>query len=274
MFDDAGGYASARQAWGEAAQLQLRVITALLRRETRAHFGESRLGYLWAVIEPSLHLIMYGVLFKTVLLRHSPVAGGVLTFCLTGLVPYFLYSKVAQYLTTAIPGNKPLLNLPPVKPLDVLISRAFLESVTYIIAGAIMLVALFLRGDPHAIPRFPLTLAGAVILTCLFGFGVGMINAVLQVFISTWSLFFSIFLTPFYFLSGIFFVVEEVPQPFRDYLLYNPILQLVQWFRRGFYVDYSTPYFYPGYILWWTVAVLAIGFTLVRLLRRKLLEVT
>jgi capsular polysaccharide transport system permease protein len=137
-----------------------------------------------------------------------------------------------------------------------------------------MLVALYLRGDPNAIPRFPLTLAAAVVITCLFGFGIGMINAVIQAFFSTWSFFFGIFLSPLYFLSGVFFIVEDVPQPFRRYLLYNPILQLVQWFRRGFYVGYSTPYFYPGYILWWTIAVLALGFTLVRLTRRKLLEVT
>jgi transposase len=105
-----------RQSWalsGEAIRLQSRVIAALVRRETRAHFGEMRLGYLWAIIEPALHLIVLGLLFSYVLRRHSPLGGSMIMFMLTGLMTYFLFYKLATYVAGAVSENRALLNLPP-----------------------------------------------------------------------------------------------------------------------------------------------------------------
>lgn len=59
----------------EPWRVQVRVISALVRRETRAHFGEYRLGYLWAIIEPGAHLGALMILFIYVLRRHIPVPG-------------------------------------------------------------------------------------------------------------------------------------------------------------------------------------------------------
>lgn len=75
MSDSSGDYGFSWRDWVEASRLQLRVLAALVRRETRAHFGERRLGYLWAVIEPALHLLVYMVLFTYILRRQNPVGG-------------------------------------------------------------------------------------------------------------------------------------------------------------------------------------------------------
>jgi hypothetical protein len=40
----------------EALQTQSRVIHALIIRETRTRFGDSKLGYGWALLEPMLHI--------------------------------------------------------------------------------------------------------------------------------------------------------------------------------------------------------------------------
>jgi capsular polysaccharide transport system permease protein len=41
----------------------VRVIHALIIRETRTRFGDSRLGYGWALIEPVLHIALLWVIF-------------------------------------------------------------------------------------------------------------------------------------------------------------------------------------------------------------------
>ena len=272
MYNDISEPVAKRDIWLHGIRLQIRVIGALVLRETRSHFGEMRLGYLWAIIEPCLHLFMYTLLFRYILICRSPVGGSLPVFFLTGFIPYFLYQKIASYLTTAVQGNRSLLNLPPIKPLDVLVARAILELITYLLAGAILLTAVFLKGDRQAIPYDPVTVEEAIAVAVCFGFGIGMINVVLNAYIRSWPFLFTVFFGPLYFLSGIFFVVEEVPLPYRDYLLYIPTLQIVVWFRRGFYHNYSPTYFYPGYILAWTVSVMVIGLALMRIMRRKLLE--
>src|SRR5690348_5489883 len=77
------------------ARAQIRVIAALVRRESRVHFGATRIGYLWAIIEPTLHLCVYALLFTYVLRRHSPLGGNLNVFMLSGLMMYFLFSKLA-----------------------------------------------------------------------------------------------------------------------------------------------------------------------------------
>ena len=42
-----------RPNWGAVIGTQLRVVAALIRREMRAHFGESRMGYLWLLLSPA-----------------------------------------------------------------------------------------------------------------------------------------------------------------------------------------------------------------------------
>lgn len=265
-------YGPSWRDWADAARLQLRVVAALVRRETRDQFGERRLGYLWAVIEPGLHLGMYMMMWTYIFRRYNPVGGSMPLFVATGLIPYFLYYKLATYLSSAIESNRSLLNLPPVKIFDVVTARAIVEATTYLLAGLALLMILLALGDGRAIPKYPVTLAEAIVVIVTFGFGVGMINAVLKQFFQAWPMIFMVSLAPLYLLSGIFFVVDEVPRPARDYLLYNPLLHLVIWFRSGFYPHYSEAYLDRTYAITWSLSALVIGVLMVRVARRKLLE--
>ena len=42
---------------------QLQVVHALLLRETKTRFGANQLGYLWALIEPSLVIAMFAIVY-------------------------------------------------------------------------------------------------------------------------------------------------------------------------------------------------------------------
>lgn len=267
-------YAQAWKVWEDGVRLQFRVIVALVRRETRAHFGESRLGYLWAIIEPMLYLIVLGLLFTYVLKRHNPLGGSMMMFMLTGLITYLLFYKLATYVAGAVSENRSLLNLPPIKPLDVMVSRAILEAATYVLVGFIMFLSLVMAGHGEAIPSHPLSLAAAVAATIGFGFGVGTINAIIRVFVSNWSTIFGFLLSPIFLLSGIWFLPEGVPPPFRGYLLYNPLMHYIMWVRSGYYRSYDPPDLDRGYAIFSSVLTVAAGLMLLRLTRRKLLEPT
>lgn len=258
----------------EACRVQFRIIGALIRREMRAHFGESRLGYLWAIIEPLLHLIVLIVLFDYVLARRSPLAGNVVLYMVTGLMPYFLWYKLAAYVAGAIDNNRALLRLPPVKPFDVIVSRAILETGTYLFVGFLLLVGLALVGTSSAevVPHDALALAAALGAATGLGFGVGCLNAVIRIFVPNWSAIFGLLLSPVFLLSGIWFLPEEVPQPFRGYLLLNPLMHDILWVRSAFYRGYDPPDLDRTYALVSAVGVVLVGLALLRVNRRRLLE--
>jgi len=263
-----------RREWTEAVRLQVRVVAALIRREIRARFGESRLGYLWAIIEPLGHLAVLMFLFVYILRRRAPIGGSIVVFFLSGLIPYFLCTRLATYLIGAVAGNRALLNLPLVKPTDVIFARMILETSTYLFVAFLLFGGLAVFGDYEAIPWDPLALAEAVGIICLLGFGFGLINLTIAAFVPNWGFLFGLFIAPLYFLSGVFFTVSEVPPPYRDYLLYNPILHCVEAFRAGFYHDYDVAYIDRAYALRVALGAVVIGFGLLRVCRRKSLEPT
>jgi capsular polysaccharide transport system permease protein len=262
------------QFWDAGIQTHVRVISALVRREMRAHGGESRLGYLWALIEPGLHLIAYMLLFTYILKRHAPLGNNTALFLLTGIVPYFLFSKMAIYVSSAVGGNRALLTLPPVKLPDVIAARVVLESTTYLFVGFIMFLALYLGGVAEAIPYEPLAVAGACALAVAFGLAIGAINMVIVSFFHNWMTIYGLFSFPLWFFSGIWFLPEQIPQPYRDYMLYNPIMHFLMLFRAGFYRDFKAVSLDIPYAISVTALTLAIGLALTRVARRKILEPT
>ena len=49
----------AQQSFARAFGSSLRVIVALVAREGLSRYGSSRLGYLWAFLEPSLYFVVF-----------------------------------------------------------------------------------------------------------------------------------------------------------------------------------------------------------------------
>jgi tetratricopeptide (TPR) repeat protein len=65
-----------------------RVLHALIVRETRTRFGESRLGYGWALIEPVTHILLLSAVFSLLMHGSPPLGTHFFLFYFTGLVPY------------------------------------------------------------------------------------------------------------------------------------------------------------------------------------------
>jgi capsular polysaccharide transport system permease protein len=262
------------QKWKTAIRIQIRIVTALIRREMRVHFGESRLGYLWALVEPTIHLTAFLLVFTFLIRRNVSLGTSTALFLLTGIVPYFLYSKMASYVSGAVGANRALLQLPPVKPLDVVLARGLLEAATYLFVGFLMFLALYVGGISDAIPSDPLAVMEACALAICLGFGVGMINIVIVSFFHNWMSIYGITSFPLWMFSGVWFLPEQVPQPYRDYMLYNPLMHIIMCFRMGFYRDFKAVFFDGSYVTGVSALALAMGLLVMQVARRKVLEPT
>ena len=253
---------------GGALLLQVRVITALVLRETRSRFGHSRLGYLWALIQPIAFVLLWSAMFL-VLHRHSPVPGTSLVFWFfTGIVPYLMFANLRNFMGGAITANRSLLFMPLVKPFDAIAARGALEVLTSLCVAIILFVALASQGlvDP---PREPLSLVNAIAATALLGFGLGLINAVMSVLFHSWHNIFQVVMRPQYLLAGVFFDIDRMPPLVRDILLLSPIAHCVMWFRTAFFAGYARDSLDRGYVLEWGVACLLLGLALERFMRRR-----
>ncbi|NCU32897.1 MAG: hypothetical protein EOM23_08205 [Candidatus Moranbacteria bacterium] len=74
-----------------------------------------------------------------------------------------------------------------------------------------------------------------------------------------------------FFISGIFFSVETLPETFRDIALVNPLLHLLELIRVSFFPTFTSPYANVGYIIVWIISLNLLGLWLYSRLERRII---
>lgn len=250
---------------------QRRVIRALVIRETRTRFGDSRLGYGWALLEPMLHIALLSIVFALLMHGKPPIGSEFFIFYYTGLIPYHVFIHSSGAMVFAITGNAPLLQLPLVTTFDVIIARGLLEFVTDVIVAVLLLVG-FATVGLHAMPADLWAPCLALSVVAVLGFGVGFVNAVVTVFVRSWDRIYAHVGRALYFCSGIFYVPGMMPPWVRDMLGWNPLLDAIDWFRSGFFENYQPHWLDRRFLVLAAILAMLAGLALHATFRRKLSE--
>ena len=271
-----GRAAGPRPVWSPpgffaAARTQWRVIHALIIRETRTRFGDSTLGYGWALLEPILHILMLSLVFAVLMRGRPPIGDQFFIFYYTGIIPYHLFVHTSTSMTHAVSSNGSLLQLPLVGAFDVLAARGLLELATDLLVAVILLAAFGLSGL-SATPDDLVGVSAALAVVWVLGLGCGFVNAVVNGFFKSWDKIWVQLTRLLYFCSGIFYVPGTMPDWVRDILAWNPILHGVDWFRASFFADYEPHWLDRSYLVIVAVLALLAGLGLERALRRRLCE--
>jgi capsular polysaccharide transport system permease protein len=258
-----------RPGWWNRLQTQRRVIRALIIRETRTRFADYKLGYGWALIEPILHICLLSAMFALLMHGRPPIGQHFFIFYYTGLIPYLVFVHTSAGMCHAITGNASLLQLPPVTSFDAIAARALVEVMTDIVVAAILLAGFVVIGAA-ALPDDLWAPSMALLVTAALGCGVGCANAVLTAIWRSWEKAYNQLTRALYFISGIFYVPGMMPHWARDALVWNPLLQAIDWFRSGFFASYRPHWLDRQYLV--ILAMLAVlgGFGLQRGCRRRL----
>lgn len=258
-----------RQGFLGQVSVRWRVVHAVMLREMRTRFARSRLGYMWAILEPLSHLLTLGSVFS--ILNHAPppIGDSLFLYYLTGLLPYLMFSHVSNEVMGALAANGSVLQLPSVRRTDVLAARGILHLGTEIVVGVVAFSAAALLGE-QGMPHDPLMVAEAVALLWGLAMGVGAVNLVVSEFIPSWETFYASLVRLMYFSSGIYYSPMSMPDWIRDILVWNPVLQGIELFRSGFYSQYEPHWLAPGYLAAWSLGALVLGLSLERAARRRM----
>lgn len=254
----------------QALRVQTRVFKALILRETKTLYGHSKLGYLWALIEPSLMIATFWAIFMAMGRdRTLPFGIGLPVFLLSGVAPWLLFSSTISKLLQSIRGNIALLSYPQVTPLDLMVARAVLDGITTLTVCALLLGIMTLGGVLYNIYSLQ-SILGGLALAWLLGVGVGICGTAASVIRPSVTNFINTCLRVLFFISGIFFNVDMLPFEIRQAMLYNPMLHVVELTRSGFSPSYSHSGISVYYPLGFVPVLLFLAFTLERMVRGRI----
>lgn len=266
-----GSRASRTPSAIEALRTRGAVIHAVMLREARTKFGRARLGYFWAIVEPIGHLLTLGVVFSSLNQAPPPVGSNLFLYYVTGLLPYLMFAHVSSELMTAFRSSGSLLQLPAVKILDAATARAVLHLVTEVLVGLIIFSMAAMLGE-QGLPADLLQAGAAVLCLWALASGIGLCNMVISEYWSSWDTIYAAVVRLLYFASGLYYSPISMPASIRDILVWNPVLQGIEWFRSGFYTNYDPHWLDVPYLLNWTVGVLLLGLLLEKAARPTLMK--
>ncbi len=255
--------------FSDSLKQQFAIISALIIREMTTRYGNKFGGYMWAVLDPVLFIAILTAVFSAV--AHIPPLGrSFMLFFATGYASFYIYRSTADQVANAVEANRALLNYPVVRPYDAIISRVLLQAATLFVVNLLLFGAMSFFVAIGPIRMGPILAASAIGLT--LGAGVGISNIVWFHLNSTYQHVWGVINRPAFMVSGVFFLPETIPLPFREILMWNPLVHLVGLFRMGFYPTYRASYVNLPYVIGLAVFSVVFGLFLVWLFDARLRE--
>jgi capsular polysaccharide transport system permease protein len=226
------GAVARRTGFLEGSGTQIRVMNALLLREIQTRFGRAKLGYLWAFIEPVLHISVFYVLWS---FRGQTTMDGLPLelFLITGFLPYFAFSQTYSGCVGAARQGGSMLLHPNVTPFDLLFVTAILEGLTRLTVFTLLLAIAWLVGIEFAVVD-PGGIMMAFFMIWLIGFGLGCTIEAFSSIVITLPKVMTMGIRLLYFTSGVMFPITTMPPAIQELLFYNPLVHLIATIRYGF----------------------------------------
>jgi len=250
----------------------MRVTASLMIREMSTRFGNKPGGYVWALIDPLAHVGFMSIIFQAIA-RVPALGSSFALFFASGYLPFLFYSSVASFINGAIKANRALLSYPIVAPFDVVVSRYIVQVLTTSLVAFLVLCLVTIEDHISFFGVMDIGhVAAACITATLIGLGVGVANIALFARSSLYEKIFGVVTRPMFLLSGVLFIPENMPHPFGDILLYNPLTHAIILFRSGIYPEYRATGLDTDYLLECTAAVLFVGASVFTMSARQLRE--
>lgn len=267
MVSGMSGSTGDRGFW-RGLRVQANVIGALLMRELHTRYGRENIGYLWIFLEPMTLAAAVGLLHASGGGSSHGMSIHPVPFSILGYTIFIMFRGMVTRADGALESNMPLLYHRRVTIFDMMFARALLEGagtfVTYIVLiGFVTILGM------ASLPARPLELLGGIGLMFWFAFAVSLLicawthdNRLVARFVHP----ITYILMP---LSGAFYQMTWIPEPYRGWLSWFPMPAIFELLRYGQFQTAKDTYIDTGYVVGWCLLLTYAGLVSIRATRRR-----
>ena len=206
------------------------------RRKIQVRYNRSLLGWAWSLIHPLVVLLIYTVVFGTILSGQrnvSPNPDGLDSFShflFSALVIWFVFQQVSTNAIGSFVESLMLrkrLYFPPIAPILAGVTAGLVGNAVEIF---VLLFAFIYVGS---ISYMFIGIILVVLLTAIFALGIGLILAPLNARFRDVGHLYDVLLRLAFFVTPIIYTVDVVPEtyaglPLKDIIRFNPLTWMVE----------------------------------------------
>lgn len=246
--------------------VQGRTIKALLLRDLMMRYGRDNLGFLWVFLEPMI--LTVGVMAIWSILNPNKHGIKVIELVLTGYMPLTLWRHLTNNTVNLFRGSAPLLYHRQVTLLDLLAARQGLEFIATTTALLLVWGILNVAGITSDIQRLDLVILGWLMMGWIgiaFGAAVAAVTEVSETA--------ERMIQPIQYLniplSGVFFMVDWLPEWGQKAVMYHPLVHCYEVFRAGYFGESVVTHYDLTYFSACAFGMTFIGLLAVRAVRSR-----
>ena len=197
-------------------------------RDLWYRYAGSSIGFLWNVINPLFQILLYTVVFSSLMhvrIGTLPSGFGFAIYLCAGLIPWIGFSETVTRCTNSFIENADYLKKLAI-PEQVFVAQDAGSSFLSLTIGMALLVCI-----SSVLGHYPmwswLTLPVILILLQGFGFGLGLILGLLNTFFRDISQALSLFLQLWFWATPIVYTENILPSWLKNRLFWNPVYPFI-----------------------------------------------
>lgn len=230
------------------------LIFNLVAKDLKVRYKTAMLGFLWALLNPLLMMVILSVVFSVFLklkIEKYPL------FLLTALLPWHFLSQSLSIATTSIVDNANLIRKIPfpreIIPLSVIIA----QFIFFLLS--LMILFIFLVIFKIRLTLLILFLPLALLLQFIFILSISLITSALHTRYRDVKYIVEALLLCWFYLTPIFYPLSLVPSQFQRIYMLNPMACVVIIYRDVLFYAKTPDFSIAGYTLSVSLVFLIVG---------------
>jgi ABC-type polysaccharide/polyol phosphate export permease len=222
------------------------IINTLVFKDIKSRFYGDRLAYIWSLINP-LAWIAAIIVFFSILGKQVPIFTDIISFLVPGMLAYILFRNTINSIMRTRKTSQAIIHFPSVTHITIITAAALIELLNSIIIFLLLIILNYVLFDKIECNDALIMIFGYL---CAWGTGivVGSLFLELSNLLPMFEKMLPIILRPVFWISGIFYTANELPNWLCEIAAMNPLFQSIEIIRDGTFLSYHSRmaiYFQP-----------------------------
>ena len=204
------------------------LLRAMTLHRISVRYKQSLLGYLWAILNPLLLMLIYTIIFSR-FVKVSTEGVPYAVFAYSALLPWTLFANGLSGATLGLPANSILLSKVYFPREIVPLSYVFAAFADFLMAFLVLILMMFHYGIPLSLAA--LWAVPAILTLAVFLIGTSLITSAVQVRYRDVGMALPLLLQVWMFATPVVYSLSSVPRSLRFLYDLNPLVGVVETFR-------------------------------------------
>lgn len=206
---------------------ELFLLEEIVKKNFSSKYKESVLGIFWTILSPLLMMALFTILFST--LFNRSIENFPLYF-LCGWCIFMFFNSVISVSMNSIKGNKNILQRTSAPKYIFVLGDIISEFLNFLIMMLLLIIIMIVTKSPFYWSTIPFAII-PILSMLIMVTGLGLMLSIFCVYYTDIQYLWRVLSLMLMYASCIFYPISIIPEPYRSYLILNPIFWVIDQFR-------------------------------------------